>query len=496
MQLILLALALGILVYDGLVPAADQAPLLDAPAMLAAVVAPKVAVGVLYLLACIHVRRRLKTPAGPRLLRWLDRATSGYGYLSLVLYGIDLYLGWLPLIRQTIGDLVLIDELLAMLPTLALLVWAWWAYYPIDARLREAGLIARVDSGLPVYPIWTRAQYLVAQLRHQVAIIFVPLMVILGWIEAVGFLFREEHVAGWSMDPRPIVALAGAGGVFLFAPVMLRHVWDTVPLPPGELREMLMGLCRRHGVRVRELLLWRTFGGMINAAVMGLLAPLRYILLSDALLDMLTRRQVQAVMAHELAHVRRGHMVWLLATAIVTIGLLETAVHAAMKTALADAIAATGGPTWLTHPQASYGIAMGAAVLGWALVFGWVSRRIERQADTFAVQSLAAERHERAGGDPDTPPTLDAESVAAMVSALQQVAQLNHVPTDRRSWRHGSIRWRQDYLRSLVGIRADEASIDRVVGRIKLATLAGALVLVALAMTLPPDLRPALLLGV
>ena len=92
--------------------------------------------------------------------------------------------------------------------------------------------------------------------------------------------------------------------------------------------------------------------------------------------------------------------------------------------------------------------------------FGWVSRRFERQADAFAVRHMAEGEH------------VDADAVGVMTRALERVATLNHVPVARRSWRHGSIAWRQDYLHSLVGTSVDVSPIDRTVTRIKAAALA------------------------
>ena len=58
-----------------------------------------------------------------------------------------------------------------------------------------------------------------------------------------------------------------------------------------------------------------------------------------------------------------------------------------------------------------------------------------------------------------------------MQGALSSIARLNCVDPQRRSWRHGSIAWRQSYLQSLAGRPVDRLAIDRVVTRIKLAAL-------------------------
>jgi Zn-dependent protease with chaperone function len=146
-----------------------------------------------------------------------------------------------------------------------------------------------------------------------------------------------------------------------------------------------------------------------------------------------------------------------------------------------------------------------AAALGtigcWLLTFGWVSRRFERQADTFAVRHMTQMRAAQSaavaagawdagpmGGDqaigiddgpPHHAPRIDDESVAIMTEALGHVALLNHIGLRKRSWRHGSIHHRQTYLRSLAGHRCDRLAIDREVLCIKLASAALIVIVIA-----------------
>ena len=53
------------------------------------------------------------------------------------------------------------------------------------------------------------------------------------------------------------------------------------------------------------------------------------------------------------------------------------------------------------------------------------------------------------------------EDAQGMIDALQHVADLNHILIEKHSWRHGSIAWRQRYLRSLVGRSVGQLPIDR-----------------------------------
>jgi len=490
MQLFLLALILGLFLHDS--PLRPESPMAGPAGLIALLIVPKAALALLYGAGCWLTRRRLgQRPGRAGLeLRRLEWLTMLHRVALLGLYGLDLWAGTLVLVRETVGDWVLIDELLILTPPLAVVVFAWWAYYPIDRRLREAQLMQRIDDGGPVYPIWSRGQFILAQLRHQMALLMVPLLLVLAWIETVALLGRAELWA-LSLSAQMAMTLGGAAGIFLLTPVIIRHVWDTIPLPSGEIRDRLVSMCHRHGVRVRELLLWRTYGGMINAAVMGLIGPLRYILLSDALLDQVERDQVEAVMAHELAHVRKRHMVWLLASAGGTLGVIEgvgRAMYAAgwfdmqRERAVAGQIggalqawptAAQTGP-WLEallSPEGLIVTFIAAAALTWVAAFGWVSRRFERQADAFAAIHLSGSSDEPWYDDRGRV-CIKPEAAETMIGALQQVAELNNVPPEKKSWRHGSIAWRQAHLRSLIGRPVDQLPIDAVMRRIKLASLA------------------------
>ena len=58
-----------------------------------------------------------------------------------------------------------------------------------------------------------------------------------------------------------------------------------------------------------------------------------------------------------------------------------------------------------------------------------------------------------------------------MLAALGQVADRAHLNPRRFSWRHGSIAWRQHYLRGLIGTPIAHAPIHRVVRRIRVAAV-------------------------
>ena len=310
----------------------------------------------------------------------------------------------------------------------------------------------------------------------------------MGWAEAVVQL-TDAGTFGSEWGPTLGLWLgpAGALGVLVIAPLLLRHALDTVPLPPGPLRDHLLAQCADHGVRVRELLLWRTHGTALNAAVTGLVPRVRYILLTDALVEELPPPQLHAVMEHELNHARHRHLPTLLLVAAALLTAVAAGAEAAAQT-LAPVV--PGGRTaWLDGVLAAVALAL------WAAAFGWASRRIERQADTPRAAPNGFDPY------PSAPPGLDAPSadptpehakengkanengrdaspriytvghIFPMLAALGSVADRAHLNPKRFGWRHGSIAWRQRYLRDLVGTPIESAPIHRVVRRVRVAAV-------------------------
>lgn len=422
-------------------------------------------------------------------------------------------------VRDVVGDLILIDEVIVLAPALLSMVLIWNSQYSMSRLLREAELMRRLDRGEVVYPIWTRGEYLLALVRLHFVMILLPITLLIGWRELIDQLALGENAIADILAPslqQNAVFLLGVFIIFLFTPVMVRHLWDATSLPPGEIRNRLLQMCRIHRIRIRDLLLWNTYGGMMNGAVMGLIGRFRYILLTDALLDALSPTQIEAVMAHELGHVRRRHFpALILALIAIVVGMsflggvaLEpftidgsmrslTVAQLDMKQSISEEI----GSDWtarlrelwsrvaerpddateihppvtgtMVEPQWIEPTVLGGVLAFGFLSFGWVSRRFERQADTFAVQHLSGMRDSGAklSESGENPCVITRSAVDAMVGTLGVVACLNHIPKTRRSWRHGSIAWRQKHLESLVGLSCRNLAIDRQIFIIKVIAM-------------------------
>jgi Zn-dependent protease with chaperone function len=395
--------------------------------------------------------RRMDKHGDLRSVGRCDAIVIGARILAVGFHAFNiLALDWLNVVRDRTGNLVLIDEFLAMLPVLLVYVGTSWSMYPIERRLREAVMVRELDEGRPPRPLPSRTQHVLSVIRHQMALVLLPALAILAWYELLERGAKRVGPPHWlPLSVRLWLPLAlqllGTLAVLSLMPAVLRRVWDTIRLDPGPLREILDRMCRDQRVRIRELLVWRTHGTMLNGAVMGLFGPVRYILLTDALLESLTGVQVEAVMAHEIGHIRRRHMIWL---GIAGLGAILLGAD------LGQWALARYFPAYASQDLAQslvLLITLPAAII-W---LGYVSRRFEWQADAFAVQHLSGSRPGAA------PVAIDPEAVVAMSSALDTVARLNHIPRHRFSFRHGSIASRQHHLKALIGQRTDRLKPDR-----------------------------------
>jgi len=312
------------------------------------------------------------------------------------------YFRWPEVVNTSWGlsGWVLLDELLVILPFLVELVLSWAAFYPLENRLRGRA--------------WTLSGYLLFQVRHSLAIVLLPWFLLVTTFDiasvTLGELIEQEY-AQWTLAG--VLALT----IYVFAPFGLRLIWRTTKLPVGDLRSRLEDLCQRARLRFREILVWHTGGGRIaNAGITGIIGRFRFVLLTDVLLVNLSPEEIEAVFAHEVGHVRHGHMLFYLVFAV---GFAFFSWSAADMCGRLDGFSSSAGDALL----------MAALVVYWGLGFGFLSRRLERQADIYAARLIG--------------------SVDVFTNALEGIAMLNGIGRSTRSWRHFSIAKRVEFLRRL-----------------------------------------------
>ena len=408
--------------------------------------------------------------------------------------GVMVCTDWLPLCSRTpiVGTWILVPGVLSLVPLLLSIILVWIATYPADRAVRQIALEVYLYLGKPLRPVWPLGEYLQYNLRHQVLFVLAPMLLILLASDVVT---RYERVirrfTGQAYAPDVLVGLATIA-VAIVAPEILRHIWITQRLPEGPLRDRLQSLCRQMRLRCRDLLVWRAGGMIVNAAVMGVIAPLRYVLITDAMLEQMEDAKIEAVFGHEAGHVKHHHIQCFLLLALIS-GCLVTifSVHT-------RGLARTNESEY----QLLLTLLGAGLVLKWGLVFGWISRRFERQADVFGVRTLAlaglpcslpCALHSPSpnpgpkGGDP-----LCATAAHVFSHALYEVALLNGMQPEARSWRHSSIASRSRFLLQLAEDPRRTKHFERVVRLVQVAILLSA---VAASLWAAQELRVWTLLG-
>lgn len=206
-----------------------------------------------------------------------------------------------------------------------------------------------------------------------------------------------------------IVLLGGHALLALVTPIWLVPIfYRLTPLAHGDLRERLLRLAQRAGVPV--LGVWvldhSRKSRAANAAVVGLGAT-RRILLFDTLIDKFSAEEVESVVAHELAHqVHRDIARGLFVQGALTLVTLWTADH--ILRVGSRALGMTGPADLAGLPLLGL-ILMAVGMAALPLANGW-SRRVERQADDFALRMM---------GD-----------AGAFVAAMERLASLNLAESD------------------------------------------------------------------
>lgn len=396
---------------------------------------------VLRLASHLVISRSRTVPTGQARARRLLHRVSGASTPAVLLAFAWLLLGagWLDFVRQRTASTgsSLVEQAAILAPYCLLRVICWWGLLPGE-RAAEGPGVGRLASDFPA---------LLGRARQQWGLLLPVLAFLLLAQDFVGFLKPD-----WSTNVTAQVVLMAVLGltVAACAPHLLRLAWPTRPLPPGPLRDRLEAIAGRHGFRFREILLWDTENRLVNAVVTGILPWSRYVLLSDALVACLDPAEIEAIFGHEVGHVAHRHLSYLVFFAVATLALATTGgewIASSWTWALPDGMLG----------EAIHGLVVVTLAGGvFLLVFGFLSRRFERQADLFGCR-VASELI----GDPER---LD---IATFSRALHQTAYLNGIDPDRHSWRHGSIRERVGFLAAIASEPLAEQLFQTQIRRIR-----------------------------
>jgi Zn-dependent protease with chaperone function len=344
-------------------------------------------------------------------------------------------------------------ELLILLPFLAAMIASWACFYDADRTLHETTVALK--------PFCSRWAYILFHVRHNLYLVFV----LIGVLVIVKALRRLPDIQGVF----EIAILGLLVGLLAAFPWVLRLVLGLKPLPAGPLRNRLMGTAGRLRFRFSNILLWNTNGGVANAMVAGILPQVRYVVLTDKLVNELAPEEVEAVFGHEVGHVKHHHMAFYLA--FIVISLMTLSVLATV-TKVDDLF--KSNEDLATLPLVGI---LGAYIF---VVFGFLSRRCERQADIYGCRTMSCSQSNCAshsGSEELTPrgKGLCATGISTFIDALEKVARLNGISRNRpgvlQSWQHSTIARRVDFLQRLRNDPSIEPRFQRTVRIVKWAVV-------------------------
>ncbi len=180
--------------------------------------------------------------------------------------------------------------------------------------------------------------------------------------------------------------------ISILGPVLIQKLWNCKPLEPGEPRTKIENVCNQAKLKYADILKWELFGGTtsstigITAGVMGIIARFRYILVTPALLHLLNDDEINAVIQHEIGHVKKHHMIFYLLFFAGFIAcnflffepvmLLLYIIEPVYKI-----FEFFGVNKETAHPVMISATLIGSFILYFRFVFGFFMRNFERQAD-------------------------------------------------------------------------------------------------------------------
>jgi len=386
-----------------------------------------------------RIARRIAKGQYLRIDHQFNTAVLQQSIMAILLFAINIYglnlpsflVGLTPF--KTIPTLSALIFLLLFVFYLAI-VWSF-AYGPYQMLYR---------------PGISRRTYVVSNISFSIP-------VLLPWLFLSGIL-DIIHVLPFEWPKRFLNTTEGEVTYFLFflfgvaiiGPALVQKFWRCKPLEAGYHRSRIEDLCQRAGMDYANILYWPIFGGkMITAGVMGLIKKFRYILVTPSLLKLLEPEEVDAVIAHEIGHIKKKHLLFYLVF-FVGYMLLSYVTFDIMIFAIIYTkpvfwfISKTGLSQTSVVSGISSIVIICVFLIYFRFIFGFYMRNFERQADTYVYALF--------------------DSAKPLITTLEKIATTSGQAADKPNWHHFSIRERIDYLRKC---ETNSSWITRQDGKVK-----------------------------
>lgn len=360
--------------------------------------------------------------------------------LAIVFFIIHIYfLGFKDLIQSI--PLIGSSQALTGLAGLALfalyLSILWEAAYGLYAQLNRTRI--------------SRSGYVLNQLRFNLPIILPWFLLSLG-VDLIALL-PQIGLKTWLMSSsgQIVFFLVFLGILSLIFPVLVRYLWGLTPMPAGTHRTAIEEFSAKNGYPFAEIMLWPLYEGeALTAGVMGVVKRWRYILITRALLNVLDEEETTAVLAHELGHVKRHHLLFYLffftGYLVLAYSLFDLNFYFLLSTDWTLDLLLADQDRQSTAVSLLFTIPLILVmILYFRFIMGVFMRNFERQADLYSF-SLTG-------------------SIKGLVGSLEKIAFFSGESRDMPSWHHYSVAQRVAFLESSQQNPALVVAHDRKVRR-------------------------------
>jgi Zn-dependent protease with chaperone function len=294
---------------------------------------------------------------------------------------------------------------------------------------------------------FSRSEYVLSNITFSVPILL-PWLVLSGLADLL-YLLPFEFIRRFlsTTTGQILYFLVFLIGISIIGPAMIQKFWRCKPLEPDFVRARIESLCEKAGMAYRDILYWPIFGGrMITAGIMGLVRNFRYILVTKALLHYLTPDELDAVISHEIGHVKKFHLIFYLmfftGFMLLSFAFQNVFVYSLLYTKpIFRFLAGYGLPPGTIKSAMDAVIFILIFLIYFRYIFGFFMRNFERQADTYVYTLF--------------------QSAAPLISTLKKIAFASGQPADKPNWHHFSIRERVRFLEKCETDRGWIATHDR-----------------------------------
>ncbi len=254
---------------------------------------------------------------------------------------------------------------------------------------------------------------------------------ILDFINSLPFELPKQLLA--TTEGQVIYFLIFLFVVAIIGPAIIQKFWRCKPLENGHDRSRIEFLCKKAGLKYANILYWPAFGSrMITAGVMGLIKKFRYILVTGPLLNFLEPDEIDAVIAHEIGHIKRKHLIFYLVFftgyMLLSYATYDLIIYLIIFSEPVLKLITGMGLSRTTTISTMFSIAeICIFLIYFRYVFGYFMRNFERQADTYVYTLF--------------------DSSLPLISCFQKIAATSGEPYDKPNWHHFSIKKRIEFLK-------------------------------------------------